>query len=104
MNSSLKAGPLQEVSIADSNAQKEFGSKSSASNTLAVRKSQGSCNRQGGYKRDSEMLFPGKPNETILMKTRPATSFAFKARQHASSQQSTDKNVLGPSLKMPPQL
>lgn len=80
MTQTLKTGPLQEVSIADQNSQKlgDLSSKSSTSNAIAcgVKRSQGSCNRQGGFKRESqETLYPGKPNETILMKTRPATSF-----------------------------
>lgn len=82
----------------DSNSKIEESKATSTIQYTVGRKSQGSCNRTAAGSRREEMLFPGKPNDTLLMKSRPGTSFQFKGRQHTSSQHSS--SGLAPTLKV----
>jgi hypothetical protein len=76
----MKNGPLQEM-VVDSNQQKADMSNKSAGNSSFTggikRSTQNSCNRQPGVNLKVQISenTSGKPNETVLMKTRPATSF-----------------------------
>ena len=83
-SATLKAGPLQEIGDQTQNE---------ASVTIGVKRAHAGSNRNSFRK--EERLFPGKPNDTIPMKTRPATSFQFKGRQSANTSVNSSLNLNG---------